>query len=502
MGLEQTSHNYAKDLKKRGCDSEEGVALVEQFERDKERMKLNLRDELDQLKMSYQKQIGKRSKKWKHRRAEERLEQEKLRLRAQRIIKALLEGQSVSNLTAAEDTQNHNRLLEEREKLLTSIETSVTARKLRSQRQLEEMLYRRQEKKIDKVIKAQQQEFEARERRKQYETEDMSDLDFARALIQERAVKAASGSSVPKKRMEELLWRIEEQLVKEKLEGVKEQEEKMASFLAAKQLKHTRELATIEEHYDRLVKFKLCLLTEMGQKFSSTDSAAVSAKEHKMLKERADNLAAKLLKELTESRQKLEATIEDEKARQNVALQQKIAKRANKKVPGKVGETDTDRLMEAARAQMSVRKIEAQKQQEEEIIFSLASACGLDTRDILSLLMLVFPHNTPEELQSMAVKLASANSQSEATKSIQSEDEAVVAGRKRGKAVDLSGRLDSVVEPGNVLPPSSDKNELEFLESLIRQELSPNQNEERGSAVSESKEDTRRLNKRKSSKPI
>ena len=37
-----------------GCDPEEGVALVEQFERDKEKMKLTLQEELEQLKMAYQ----------------------------------------------------------------------------------------------------------------------------------------------------------------------------------------------------------------------------------------------------------------------------------------------------------------------------------------------------------------------------------------------------------------------------------------------------------------
>ncbi|XP_075243081.1 uncharacterized protein LOC142337613 isoform X2 [Convolutriloba macropyga] len=321
--LEQTSGSYTKELQKTGCDPEEGVALVEQFERDKEKMKLTLQEELEQLKMAYQKQLNKKSKKWKLRRIEERSEQEKLRQHEQRIIRALVDEQ-LSSVTS-DDLNSSNQLLQQREQLLASIESNITVQKLKSQRQLEEMLYRRAEKKVDKVVAEQLQEIEARELRKSFETEDMSDVDFVRSLIQERSQRTAAGAtSVPKKRINEMLLKIEEQMVKERLEGVKTQEEKLAKFLAAQQLQSARKLATIEAHHDRLVTLKMCLLTQVGHQHSLATASALAALE-------AQSPATKLIKEFEEIRKKIDEQIEEEKTRQNDLLQHKIDKMTSTK---------------------------------------------------------------------------------------------------------------------------------------------------------------------------
>ena len=83
-----------------------------------------------------------------------------INFRANLVLRALVDEQ-LSSVTS-DDLNSSNQLLQQREQLLASIESNITVQKLKSQRQLEEMLYRRAEKKVDKVVAEQLQEIEVK----------------------------------------------------------------------------------------------------------------------------------------------------------------------------------------------------------------------------------------------------------------------------------------------------------------------------------------------------
>ena len=68
----------------------------------------------------------------------------------------------------------------------------------------------------------------------------MTDEEFVKSLISERVHKAVV--SLPKAKMREALFQIDEQLMREKLKNIQKQEEKIAAFVVAQELQKAREV--------------------------------------------------------------------------------------------------------------------------------------------------------------------------------------------------------------------------------------------------------------------
>ncbi|XP_066278438.1 limbin-like isoform X2 [Branchiostoma lanceolatum] len=258
-------------FKDRMC-AELGSAGLKEKQRDE--ILAQHRRELEQLNEVHEEQKRKQTRELEHRlkekraelakRAElERQEQEKIRAREEKIVGHLINAQT------AISEEDKEKILREHEKNVATLENNLTLNKLHQRRMLEEKLAQRRAKAMEKLQKKQIKQEKKRQRYRGSDSEGEQDnVTLLKQQLQERISLLSEESQA---RTDDDIETIRVEMLQERAQALKDQEERLGGLLSSLQMERARELATIEEQREALNKLTTNLVDELSDKGVLTD---------------------------------------------------------------------------------------------------------------------------------------------------------------------------------------------------------------------------------------
>ncbi|XP_078587515.1 uncharacterized protein LOC144868783 isoform X1 [Branchiostoma floridae x Branchiostoma japonicum] len=193
----------------------------------------------------------------------ERQEQEKIRAREEKIVGHLINAQT------AISEEDKEKILREHEKNVATLENNLTLNKLHQRRMLEEKLAQRRAKAMEKLQKKQIKQEKKRQRYRGSDSEgEQDDVSLLKQQLQERISLLSEESQA---RMDDDIETIRVEMLQERAQALKDQEERLGGLLSSLQMERARELATIEEQREALNKLTTNLVDELSDKGVLTD---------------------------------------------------------------------------------------------------------------------------------------------------------------------------------------------------------------------------------------
>ncbi|KAI8480108.1 smoothened signaling pathway [Branchiostoma belcheri] len=377
--------------------------------------------ELEQLKEVHEEQKRKQTRelerRLEERRAElarradlERKEQEKIRAREEKIVGHLINAQT------AISEEDKEKILREHEKNVATLENNLTLNKLHQRRMLEEKLAQRRAKAMEKLQKKQIKQEKKRQRYHGSDSEgEQDDVKMLKQQLQERISLLSEESQA---RTDDDMETIRVEMLQERAQALKDQEERLGGLLSALQMERARELATIEEQREALNKLTTNLVDELSDKGVLTDPECKKVIEQhkkdvdkleKKLHHQRQRQEEELKKKLTEKmmqREKSMLQLHEERLREihsqeasKTAARFKMAAMKNKYIVESEKhrqkmERGIEQNLEDYRRQWDVKRKQALQEQELKFISGLVKTGRFEREELSSVLTLLFPHNT------------------------------------------------------------------------------------------------------------
>ncbi|KAI8485936.1 smoothened signaling pathway [Branchiostoma belcheri] len=408
--------------------------------------------ELEQLKEVHEEQKRKQTRELEHRleerRAElarradlERKEQEKIRAREEKIVGHLINAQT------AISEEDKEKILREHEKNVATLENNLTLNKLHQRRMLEEKLAQRRAKAMEKLQKKQIKQEKKRQRYRGSDSEgEQDDVKLLKQQLQERISLLSEESQA---RTDDDMETIRVEMLQERAQALKDQEERLGGLLSALQMERARELATIEEQREALNKLTTNLVDELSDNGVLTDPECKKVIEQhkkdvdkleKKLHHQRQRQEEELKKKLTEKmmqREKSMLQLHEERLREihsqeasKTAARFKMAAMKNKYIVESEKhrqkmERGIEQNLEDYRRQWDVKRKQALQEQELKFISGLVKTGRFEREELSSVLTLLFPHNT--DISQILEKIY--------TEWSNSSDESDSGGRKKSRGI-------------------------------------------------------------------
>eukprot|EP00057_Strongylocentrotus_purpuratus_P005801 XP_003731788.1 PREDICTED: myosin heavy chain, fast skeletal muscle isoform X2 [Strongylocentrotus purpuratus] len=417
------------DLQNKGLTEKQAAQIVEQHERDVEEMQEQREEQRQKQEKAIKKRLAKQRKELALRKQEEREEREQIREHEEKMVGRLLASQ------VAMSEEERRRILAEHEQHLVAMENSLALTKLRQRRLLEEKMAGRKNRQMDRLARKQEQEAKRKLKDKKLDDSD-EDEDATNSGLKEMMQKHTkermammTDEDEDRDKLEEEMEAVRSEMLNERANALKEQEDRLGALMAQLQMQKARELATIEEQHKALLQLKMNMLDELTEKgimknaqckkVIETHQKQVEAREQKMKKERAkaEAIVKKKLKEKAAERVKtlamkheeeIQSLLEREKNGTAARLKRVALKHKHmvemEEFRNKLA-VEMTQTLEEIRRQSEMTRINEQQEQELDFLSALVKVGNYDKTELINVLHLLFPAKSHDQINGMLAKL-------------------------------------------------------------------------------------------------
>ncbi|XP_063964091.1 limbin-like isoform X1 [Lytechinus pictus] len=418
------------DLQNKGLTERQAAQIIEQHERDVMEMQEQREEQKQKQEKAIKKRLAKQRKELALRKQEEREEREQIREHEEKMVGRLLASQ------VAMSEEERRRILAEHEQHLVAMENSLALTKLRQRRLLEEKMAGRKNRQMERLARKQEQEAKRKLKdRKLHESDDEDDdannsglKDLMQKHTKERMAMMADEDE-DRDKLEEELEAVRSEMLNERANALKEQEDRLGAVMAQLQMQKARELATIEEQHKALLQLKMNMLDELTEKgimknaqckkVIETHQKQVEAMDQKMKKQRAkaEAVVKKKLREKAMEREKSLALKQEEEIQRLLEREKNGTAARLKRVALKHKhmvemeefrnklEVEVTQTLEEIRRQSEMTRINEQQEQELDFLSALVKVGNYDKTELINVLHLLFPAKSHDQVNEMLAKL-------------------------------------------------------------------------------------------------
>ncbi|XP_071947479.1 uncharacterized protein [Antedon mediterranea] len=453
--VEKTKRSLYSSLKSNDSVNEMKDEILEEHQRNIERLKEEKEEEKHRQEEELKKRLAEKRKNWNKKKEKEKDEQMQIREHESKMVGRLLATQLVMSEI------DRDKIMQEHEKQMVTLENNLTLNKLHQRRKLEEKIAIRRARKMEKLEKQQYQEERRQMRSKQLNSdddEDDDDADEKQKMMKKHVEQKLALLNSEKYKVDEDLDIIRVEMLTERANALKKQEEKLGSMIAQLQLEKAREMATIEEQQKVLIQLKMNMLDDM------TDRGVIQSSQSKKVIENHRKEVERLETKLNDAREKQEKEfkkklkekqVEREKTflrEQELEMSRLAEKETNstkarfKRVALKHKQTvqleefrqtiemEKRQSLENLKRDFEMKKMKAVQDQELQLIGNLIRHGKYADMELVNILNLLFPMKTEKELRQLIsdMQISSDAGGVQPDSEDQSDDEPK-QGEKKGK---------------------------------------------------------------------
>ncbi|XP_071494829.1 limbin-like [Diadema antillarum] len=416
------------DLQNKGLTEKQAQQIVEQHERDMEELMEEREEQRKKQEAALKKRLAKQRMELAQRKQEEREEREQIREHEEKMVGRLLASQ------VAMSEEERQRILAEHEQHLVAMENSLALTKLRQRRLLEEKMATRKSRQMERLAKKQEQEAKRKQRERKLDSDDEEDSTQCRLkeMMQkhtEEKMAMLAETSGDRDQLEEEMEAVRSEMLHERANALKEQEDRLGAVMAQLQMEKARELATIEEQHKALLQLKMNMLDELTEKgimknaqckkVIETHQKQMEAVEQKLRKQRAKAEAEtkRRLKEKAAERERALAQRQEEEMAQLLEREKSGTAARLKRIALKHKhmvqmeefrnklEIEMTQSLEELRRQSEVMKMKQQQEQELDFLSALVKVGNYERSELVNILHLLFPARSHDQVNAMLTKL-------------------------------------------------------------------------------------------------
>uniref|UniRef100_A0A1I8ID62 REJ domain-containing protein n=1 Tax=Macrostomum lignano TaxID=282301 RepID=A0A1I8ID62_9PLAT len=427
----EVKNNLVSDLLSADASKREIDKLLRTHDKELVKLQNEQDQQRHQQREAFEKTLRKRREALEKRLADDRREREEQREQEKSVVREIL------NQQLAMSDEERERIMRDHERNMSTMDQNLTSNRIRQQRLLEEAYARRKAASL-KALEARQSAESANKARRrgarysEDEDEDggQSGKEAAKDMIKQAAdrLEVMRGEEVS---LEDEMKEVQLQMLEERAQQLKEQEERLAAVVAQLQLDKAKEMAKIEEQQKAIAELKLSLIDDLTDRhILSDDRCKQILQDHE---EQLEILLTKKEKERERQQRKMQEAMErritkkqDQLIReQRTALEESLAgvsrhdkvaaqlrramietrQAAETEKFRKQLEWEMDQNLQESRRKYRQRIQEILQQEEFKFIGMLAELGRFSHNQLLELVCALFPSRSREDLDQVVSKM-------------------------------------------------------------------------------------------------
>lgn len=410
-----------KKLEQEGMPRSKINALLSKYEKEVEKLEAKQQKAQEEQKKHIEQVLAQRRQEWARKKEQEKTEQQQLREYEANVVNKLICGQmSISD-------EERERIMKEHEKQMVKLENSLTLNKLRQKRMLEEKLAQKKALLMQNLQEKQLVDSENLRRKLEHnaEEDDEEGLKKKMALMKAQAEHRMAVLQGNRLNMDDAMDEVRIEMMKERAQMLKDQEERLGAMVASLQMSKARELAKIEEQQRAINNLKSNLLDDLNARnlLDDTETQKILLSHKQAQDELSKNMDEqrvkheKLLKKRL--RDKLEVRQKAMEDHQRAELQE-ILSTAKNKTAMRIKEAlllhkqmiameqfrnqldrEIAQTLEHVRQEYNLKRMQKLQEQELEFIGGLVKFGNLQVSDVAFVLHMLFPTKTEDEIKQL-----------------------------------------------------------------------------------------------------
>ncbi|XP_063433599.1 limbin-like [Mytilus trossulus] len=411
--------NLIKKLEHEGMDRSRINKLLDKHEREVDRLETKQKEQQQIQKRHIDEVLAQRRQEWGRKKEQEKVEQEQLREYEAKVVNKLICGQmSISD-------EERDRIMKEHEKQMVKLENSLTLNKLRQKRMLEEKLSQKKAQLMQNLQEKQVMDRENLRRKLEHnaEEDDEEGLKKKMSLMKAQADHRMAVLQGNRLNMDDAMDEVRIEMMKERAQALKDQEERLGAMVASLQMSKAKELAKIEQQQKAINNLKTNLLEDLNSRdlLNDTETQKIiqshrqaqddlnkQMEEHRVKQEK---MLKKKLRDRLELRQKaMEEQQRTELQEILVTCKNKTAMRIREAlllhkqmIAMEQFRNQLDReiaqTLENVRQEYNLKRMQKMQEQEYEFIGGLVKYSSLQQSECVAVLNMLFPSKTDEEIK-------------------------------------------------------------------------------------------------------
>ncbi|KAL9982886.1 hypothetical protein ACROYT_G004996 [Oculina patagonica] len=310
--IKNNAQKMYQELVNKGLSESEKEAILERHMADvamqQEAREEERRRQREMLEKRLEKQRAALEKKMK----EEQNEQAEIRKQEDKIVGDLIVNQ------VAMSEEERDRIIQEHEKNLAELESSLTLNKLRQRQMLEEKLAQRRKRRMDQLEQKQMNETKDRDYSDKILVEG-EDIEMIKKHEQEKMAAMKEDEL----QLEDEMEAVREEMLAERSKKLEEHHEKLGAIIAKLQIEKAKQISKIAMQQQALGQLQAGLVDELESKgtFQDPETQKIMEKYQKDTKNLEDNLKLQKEKQEKALRERLQQRMKQRE--ETLVLQQK-----------------------------------------------------------------------------------------------------------------------------------------------------------------------------------
>ncbi|XP_022091836.1 trichohyalin-like [Acanthaster planci] len=452
--LTRSKEGFFKDLMSHGMTERMKNEILEQHQRDMERLAEEHEEQRLKQERLLKKRLARHRQEWINRKQEEKQEQQMIRDHEEKVVGRIL----ASQLAISEE--DRQRILDEHEKQQVALDSSLALQKLKQRRLLEERVTQRRARQMEKLQRKHTQEAQRMARKQQLADSDEDGEETQQELIKKQAEeKIALLSGNDAEDIEDELEAVRVEMMQAKVVALKEQEEHLGTLVAKLQLERSREIATIEEQQKALWQLKMNMLDNMTEEgiIRNADCKKVIETHQKEAKNLENKLKAQREKQekdfkrrlrdkladreqifLSKQEEELQRLSENEKNKTSARLKRVALKHKHLMEMEEFRrnlEIEVNQALEDLRRNFEVERLRQLQEQELQFISGIVKHGKFSLAELRNILYLLFPGKTEKDLEPLLRKMYNKEEGEELGEEKEEADDVANNGNQRRSSV-------------------------------------------------------------------
>ncbi|XP_048585392.1 uncharacterized protein LOC116615488 [Nematostella vectensis] len=405
-----------QDMAAKGLDEAEKNAIIDRYMTEATQQQEKREEERQKNADRVQKRLGKLRRKLEEKAILENEEQTKLRKKEEQIVTDLIVNQA--NMSE----QERNKIIEEHEKHLAELETSMTFNKLRQRQMLEERLAARRKRRMDELERDQHAEEQTRD-----DNDKILDEGEDVELLKKHELEKMSVTRDESDSLEEEMEMVRDEMLRERTKQLEEHQENLSATIARLQIEKAKQIAQMSMQQQLLGQLQTNLVDEMEEHGAFEDPETKSIvdkykKDTKKMEEALNNQRTKQEEALRERLQKKMKEREEKfiNAQKDVVSQytdnnktatrfrRAAAKARQQKEMQELRERmerEIEQSLNELRMANEFERMKALENQNIKFISGLVNKGKMKEEEIESVLKFLFPSKSSEYIEEMMVKI-------------------------------------------------------------------------------------------------
>ena len=268
--LDETLNNKTKDelliekdrlgtrLEREGLSDAKLQKILKQHDAELQDLEAQIEQDKAKQMKNFKKKLAQNRAAMAEQREQDKTDQNQLREHEENIVRKLVENQvSLSE-------EERNKIMKEHEMLMAKLDNGLTLSKIKQKKLLEDKIAKRRNQQMEKLQKKQNIELKKKQRSTadSEDEEHAADLDLLKKQAEER-IKIMQGEDLE---VENELAEIQDALMSERANAMRDQEVKLAAMIAELQLEKANQMAKIDEQERALNSLAVNLMDDLNEK--------------------------------------------------------------------------------------------------------------------------------------------------------------------------------------------------------------------------------------------